>query len=283
MTKCYFVSDLHGRDSRWQKLFARIENAPPEAVFIGGDIMPFGNGRDIPDVSFISEYLYENLSKLKGKLGGKYPQIFIIPGNDDPAMDFDNITALEAELLLQNIHNTKSRLGSIDIYGYAMIPPSPFQLKDWEKYDVSRYADPGCIHPTDGIRSKHTDKKEILYSTIADDLEELTGDNDLSQSIFLFHSPPYETSLDRAANDGKSIDHVPLDLHVGSIAIRRFIESRQPMLTLHGHIHEAARITGSYWEMLGNTLMLQGAHDGGGLSLITFDAGNPADHKRELI
>ncbi len=36
------------------------------------------------------------------------------------------------------------------------------------------------------------------------------------------------------------VDHVPLDLHVGSMAVRRFIESRQPMLTLHGHIHESA-------------------------------------------
>jgi len=40
-------------------------------------------------------------------------------------------------------------------------------------------------------------------------------------------------------------------LAVGSIAVRRFIEERQPLLTLHGHIHESARLTGdwreSYW------------------------------------
>jgi len=40
----------------------------------------------------------------------------------------------------------------------------------------------------------------------------------------VLHSPPYDTGLDRAALDGRSVDHAPLDVHVGSIAIRRFIE-----------------------------------------------------------
>ena len=35
----------------------------------------------------------------------------------------------------------------------------------------------------------------------------------------------------------KMIDYAPLDVHVGSIAVRRFIESRAPYLTLHGHVH----------------------------------------------
>ena len=70
-------------------------------------------------------------------------------------------------------------------------------------------------------------------------------DNDLSRAMFLFHTPPYNTGLDRAALDGKKVNYVDLDVHVGSIAVRRFIESRQPLLTLHGHIHESARITGS--------------------------------------
>jgi Icc-related predicted phosphoesterase len=252
-------------------------------VFIGGDVLPFGNGSDIPDKSFISEYLYENLHRLRRKLGEKYPKIFIIPGNDDPAVSFRNIETLENERLLENIHMKKTEFAGFRVYGYAIIPPTPFQLKDWEKYDVSRYADPGCIHPTDGMRSIETEDKEILYSSIADDIELLTGDDDLSRSIFLFHSPPYETSLDRAANDGKTIDHAPLDLHVGSIAIRRFIDSRRPMLTLHGHIHEAARLTGRYSQSLGPTLMLQAAHDGEELALISFDPDNPGNYKRELI
>lgn len=32
-------------------------------------------------------------------------------------------------------------------------PISPFLLKDWEHYDVSRYVDLGCISPEDGQRT----------------------------------------------------------------------------------------------------------------------------------
>ncbi|MFP4527279.1 MAG: metallophosphoesterase [Candidatus Kapaibacterium sp.] len=283
MSHFLFVSDLHGRKSRYEKLFAEIAARRPGAVLIAGDITPFGNGDDIPDVPFLSEYLYNNLIELRNKMGEDYPKILIIPGNDDPAEDFRNLKKSEAEGLLNNIHMKMTNIRGFDIYGYAMIPPSPFRLKDWERYDVSRYADPESIHPTDGIRTIEADRNEILYSTIADDLERLARDIRPERSIFLFHAPPYDTSLDRAANDDKSIDHVPLDNHIGSIAIRRFIESRKPLITLHGHVHEAARITGQYSERLGDTLMLQGAHDGPELALIAFDPGNPEDNSRELI
>ena len=82
----------------------------------------------------------------------------------------------------------------------------------------------------------------MKYGTIKEDLEALTGEADLARAVFLFHTPPHETKLDRAALDGKMVDHVPLDLHVGSIAVRRFIEARHPLLTLHGHIHESPRL-----------------------------------------
>ena len=49
------------------------------------------------------------------------------------------------------------------------------------------------------------------------------------------------------------IDHIPLDVHVGSIAIKRFIEAKQPMLTLHGHVHESTRLTGNWQQHIGNT------------------------------
>lgn len=48
-------------------------------------------------------------------------------------------------------------------------------------------------------------------------------------TILVSHAPPYGTNTDTLLN-GK---------HVGSKAIRRFIESRQPDICLSGHIHEA--------------------------------------------
>ena len=124
---------------------------------------------------------------------------------------------------------------------------------------------------------------EISILFDKNDLEILTENEDLSNAIFLFHSPPYKTNLDRAALDGVNVDHVPMDVHVGSIAIKRFIEDKQPYITLHGHIHESTRLTGLWKEQIGNTISFNAAHDGPKLSLIIFDLENVLEATRLLI
>jgi Icc-related predicted phosphoesterase len=114
-------------------------------------------------------------------------------------------------------------------------------------------------------------------------MEQLVGDANLDRAIFLFHVPPYMTKLDRADLDGQKIDHVPLDVHIGSIALARFIKSRQPLVTLHGHVHESARITGTWRDKIGRTQLFSAAHDGPELALIRFSPEKPADATRELI
>ena len=121
------------------------------------------------------------------------------------------------------------------------------------------------------------------YATIQKDLDQLYGEDDLSRAILLFHTPPYQTNLDRAALDGKMIDYVPMDVHVGSIAVKRLIEERQPLITLHGHVHESARLTGSWKDRIGETYSFSAAHDGDELALIRFDPENPGNSSRELI
>jgi Icc-related predicted phosphoesterase len=169
------------------------------------------------------------------------------------------------------------------VFGYANVPPTPFQLKDWERYDVSRFTDPGCVSPERGQRTVAVDHDEIRYGTIARDLEKLTGGRDLSQTVMMFHSPPYQSALDRAALDGRMVDHVPMDVHVGSIAIQRLIEERRPMVTLHGHIHEAPRLTGAWRERIGRTHAFTAAHDGPELALVRFDLGDLEAATRELL
>jgi hypothetical protein len=169
------------------------------------------------------------------------------------------------------------------VFGYACVPPSPFRLKDWERYDVSRFLDPGCTPPEEGAHSVEFDADEVRFGTIARDLEALVGGEDLAEALFLFHAPPYRTALDRAALDGRTVDHAPLDVHVGSIAIRRFIEERQPALTLHGHVHESARLTGRWSDRIGRTHCLSAAHDGPELALVRFDPDDPGAATRELL
>lgn len=285
MINCFFVTDLHGSIDRYQKLFAKIEEELPNVLFLGGDILPpiFLSSTNNSYDDFFEDILLKGFLKLKENLGLSYPKVFLILGNDDGVHDEDRIIKAEDFGVWNYAHNKKIELGVYSVYGYNYVPPTPFQLKDWEKYDVSRYVDPGCISPEDGKHTKKLEKNEIKYSTIQNDIKKLVEEKTLDKSIFLFHSPPYKTKLDRAALDGKKIDHVPLDVHVGSIAIKRFIENQQPLLTLHGHIHESAEITGAWKERIGKTYSFSAAHNSSELALVKFNLELLDKSERELI
>lgn len=286
MPTCFFVSDLHGHAGRYHALFDTISAERPAAVFFGGDLLPSGVGRrGAPHCDdFVRDFFERHLTRLREHLGTAYPRMFLILGNDDPRSAAELIDAASANGLCEHIHQRRVSFRDYDVYGYACVPPTPFLLKDWERYDVSRYIDPGCVSPEEGHRTVPVRDNEIRYSTIAQDLDALVGQRDLSAAIMLFHTPPYETKLDRAALDGKLIDHVPLDVHVGSVAVRRLIEQRRPYVTLHGHIHESARLTGNWREVVGETHCFSAAHDDiDELALVRFDPANPATATRSHL
>ncbi|MCU0611853.1 MAG: metallophosphoesterase [Candidatus Eisenbacteria bacterium] len=285
-TQCLFVTDIHGSEYRYRKLFDVMADRRPDMVFLGGDLLPSGmfqftSGSAHED--FINGFLAKELERLKRSVGLAYPRVFAILGNDDARFEEAAMLDVAARGLWHYAHSRRISVRQFDIYGYSFVPPTPFLLKDWERYDVSRYVDPGCISPEEGFRSVPMSESETMFSTISQDLAGLTGDRDLSDSVFLFHSPPYKTALDRAGLDGKMVDHVPMDVHVGSIAISRFIQERQPLVTMHGHIHESARLTGSWRDVSGRTQMFTAAHDGPELALVSFTLEDPAAATRELL
>ncbi len=73
---------------------------------------------------------------------------------------------------------------------------------------------------------------------------------DAKHHILVSHAPPFETNTDKLVN-GK---------HVGSTAVRTYIEEKQPYLCLTGHIHES-----SGQDSIGRTLVLNSGpvSDGG--------------------
>lgn len=287
MATCLFATDLHGQIQRYEKLLARIVRDRPATVFLGGELLPSDSLSRTPlrtaNDDFVSLYLIPAVAKVRDTLRDDYPTIFLILGNDDPRCEEEQLIAGESLGLWQHIHKRRILLGSVPIYGFACVPPTPFLLKDWERYDISRYVPPGCVSPEEGYRSVPVEPNEIKWGTIQQDLAGLAGEDSLDHAVFLFHTPPYDTPLDRAALDGKTFEHVALDLHVGSIAVRRFIEQRQPLLTLHGHIHESARLTGLWKIRIGRTTCINGAHDGPELALVRFDLESPENATRELL
>jgi Icc-related predicted phosphoesterase len=83
--------------------------------------------------------------------------------------------------------------------------------------------------------------------------EQVAGLADPSRAIFNFHAPPVDSTLDTCPMLDASTDPPtqvvrggqPVLYGAGSSSVRRALESHQPLLGLHGHIHEsqsAARI-----------------------------------------
>jgi Icc-related predicted phosphoesterase len=77
---------------------------------------------------------------------------------------------------------------------------------------------------------------------------------DMERAIFNFHAPPYGTGLDEAP----ALDATMRPTHggammkpVGSTAVRDAILAHQPMLSVHGHIHESRGI-----KKMGRTLAI---------------------------
>jgi len=282
MPKFCFVSDLHGREEWFERLISFISEKRPKALLMGGDICPhplkggYENG-------FLQDYLIPRFSSLQREMHQEYPQVIIILGNDDPRSQERTLVEGEGKGLWRYLNASSAGIEYYTIMGYPFVPPTPFQLKDWERYDVSRYVDPGCISPEEGMYSVDVAADEKRYRTIREDLTRLAETITPQYTIMLFHSPPYKTKLDRAELDGKMIDYVPLDVNVGSIAIREFIEAVQPRITLHGHVHESSRLTGSWKECLGRTRMFSAAYEGPELAVIEFDPDEPSKARRHLL
>jgi len=81
---------------------------------------------------------------------------------------------------------------------------------------------------------------ELTEVEIQEELAALACTPD-SNRILVTHAPPYDTKLDQ----------IPDGTHVGSKSIRKFIEQKQPLVALCGHVHEARNT-----DKLGRTLMV---------------------------
>jgi len=153
----------------------------------------------------------KNWGKLiEEKLKNTGIKMFIAPGNDDiPEVDevLDNFT------YAVNADNKKVVLGD----KYEMVTLSWSNPTPWNT-------------PRECSDEELAKKIDKLVSQI----------DDLKTAIFNFHAPPYGTILDQAYKLSKNL--VPSTqerISVGSKAVLNAIKEHQPLLGLHGHIHES--------------------------------------------
>lgn len=141
-------------------------------------------------------------------------QIYVQAGNDDP---------LTVRTLLNESDfaiNPEEKVVEIDKF-HEMISLGHSNLTPWN-----------C--PGDIPEEKLRDKIEHLASQVTN----------MDNCIFNLHCPPFDTELDIAPELDESLTVIFRQgrmsmVSVGSTAVRESIEEHQPLLGLHGHIHES--------------------------------------------
>ena len=136
-------------------------------------------------------------------------KVYMAPGNDD-YFEIDEI--IEDCCGVVNCNNRNVMVGDHEMVTFSYTNPTPWNTP----------------------REKPDEELEPM-------LEELVGKvKDKSNAIFNFHAPPYGFALDLAPElDANLTQAADRKIHVGSRAVAKMIEKYQPLLGLHGHIHES--------------------------------------------
>jgi uncharacterized protein len=142
--------------------------------------------------------------------------LYLIPGNDD-SFGIDPILNREG-------------YAPINADGRVLDIPGGLQLLSYGWSNETPWKTP---------REVTEDELYARLSELADQVR------DPRQAVFMIHVPPYDSGLDTAPILDENLRPTVsagdiLRGPVGSTAVRRLIEERQPLLGVHGHVHEAA-------------------------------------------
>lgn len=143
------------------------------------------------------------------RLAGTSYKVYMAPGNDD---HFEVDQIIEDSKVIVNCNNKNVMVGDHEMITFSWANPTPWNTP----------------------REKTDEELEPM-------LEELVAlVKDKSNAIFNFHAPPYGFALDLAPELSKDlIQAADRKIHVGSRAVTKMIEKYQPLIGLHGHIHES--------------------------------------------
>ena len=270
--KFLYTSDLHGKIHLYQELFLLAISSSAEIIGLGGDLLPsFPPTKQYTDMipnqkTFIDQFLLPFLKQVIETTTVK--KVFLIPGNWDVGYPY----LFEEPMggMIDLAQKAYRLWNGYELIGYPYVPPTPFRPKDYEKMDDSEAAWPPQKNPSYIKSSRQSDQLTAVdpylylrnHETIREDLIRLPKPLYQKKAIYIMHSPPFGTRLDMI-QEGKP---------AGSRTIRFFIEENQPLLTLHGHIHESPGLSGVYFDRIGETFSINpGQFVWTKLHAITFD------------
>ncbi|MBR2300322.1 MAG: metallophosphoesterase [Alphaproteobacteria bacterium] len=244
--KFLFTADLHGNESQYKKLFEYLNAENFDLLVLGGDLSPKSKDKRNPtdQREFFEKILFDLTKKAK-------VPTFLILGNDDYRLNLKFLK--ENEHHHYKVIDKPLVLKNYIFAGYSCVPYTPFMWKDWERRDLVTDQEKDLREDVLKVGKIDFDKpynimEDFEKYSIEEDLEKLTQNIDTEKLVLITHTPPIDTVCDLMKDkDGKL-------RHIGSKAVRQFVEKKQPLLSLHGHIHDSVQNSKQYMQLIGKTI-----------------------------
>ena len=275
-SRIFFVTDLHGSEPCFKKFLNAAKVYKANILILGGDltgkmIVPILENEGSWKTKFLGKETQvksqDELIKLESQIRscGYYPYTSNQSEFDELNSSPDKVHSLFMNLMLEQVSRwmtlAEERLASTGVQLYVTGGnDDPLEIEpvlNKSKYVINpenRVVDigGGMEMASSGFGNKTPWKcpRDLEEDVLLEKLESITSQvHNTEKAVFNLHVPPYDSGLDMApqldetlkvdAHAGTGVTMVP----VGSKAVRSVIEKYQPMIGLHGHIHESRGIT----------------------------------------
>ena len=278
--RVFFATDIHGSEICWRKFLNAAAFYKADVVVLGGDV----TGKVMVPITANTGYWQTTvrgqairmeteaeLAEIQRKIRntGSYPAIVTpdelaelsaVEGAIDRRFSQEMVKSLDRWMDMADGKLAGQDLpcilngGNDDIWEIDDIidaaPSVSFGEGRMLDLDGFHLVSMGWVNPTpwDTFREAPEDELATKIETVVSQIP------DMERAIFNFHAPPYGTGLDEApqldANLRPMLGGAAMKA-VGSTAVRDAINRHQPMLSVHGHIHESRGI-----KRLGRTLAI---------------------------
>lgn len=278
MVRFFFSTDVHGSDLVWRKWLNTPKQRGAQIVLFCGDltgksVIPIIQKKDnLWTCRVVGRnwelHSMEEVKKMQQRIAdlGYYSKIMTPEEVRELQADPKKVDKLFEELMRERLRNwlnmAVETLGN-DITLYVMPGNDDEQyidevIKEFDKeyeniiYPLGKAVEiPGLpryemisfdyVNPTPW-NTPREDSEKGLWKRLEKLANQVSVDWD--HVLCNFHCPPINTKLDIAPKLDKNLKPVvyagtPIYEHVGSKSIRKFLEKYQPLMGLHGHIHES--------------------------------------------
>lgn len=268
--RLFFATDIHGSDRCFRKFLNAGRMYDVDYLILGGDItakvlVPIVRRNGVYDCRF-GEDEHRGLDKseiaeLRRRIRGfgaytvtvDEAELVALEDQAHRARTFEDVVVKSIEewvaLAEERLRDTKIRIfmapGNDD---FLAIDP-PLLRSDVVEFAENRVLQLDEKHEmlTTGYSNPTPweTERELSEDELRQRIGEMAGEvRDMENLVAVLHAPPFRSGIDdapRLTEDLKPTVNAGgiVTAPVGSTAVREFIEAEQPLLGLHGHVHEA--------------------------------------------